>query len=200
MAYDSKRKSVLLFGGYSTEHTWLTDLWRWKDGAWTQLCGEGTDCAAPDATFGETAGLAYDSRRDRLVLFGGYKTWEWDGGAWSLVHDTGKPGDDGFAAPPVYRYLTAAMAFDSAAGVTLLFSASDARLTRYDELWAWDGVSWQVICGGDTGCNGPEDRYGASITYDSRNQRLLMYGGVTSSSDQELWQWKDGAWTLLCGQ
>ena len=63
-------------------------VWRWESPRWVRL----DTGAAPAARVGQ--GLAYDSARRRLVLFGGYfpatnrsstETWEFDGSAWRLV-------------------------------------------------------------------------------------------------------------------
>src|SRR5467141_4109365 len=58
-------------------------------GGWQQLSGSG-----PGDRIG--FGLAYDSVRDRVVLFGGTTgndelgdTWEWDGNSWTKVATTG---------------------------------------------------------------------------------------------------------------
>src|SRR5262245_25207162 len=61
MAYDDARRVVLLFGGAST--TMLGDLWSWDGGRWTRLSTSG-----PPAR--DEAVMVFDSRRQRLVLFG----------------------------------------------------------------------------------------------------------------------------------
>ena len=70
MAYDSARDRVLVFGGQqaSGDSPLLSDLWALslQGPAWTQLMPGGT---APAARHEHQ--VAYDSGRDRLLLYGG---------------------------------------------------------------------------------------------------------------------------------
>ena len=67
--------------------------WLWQDGRWTR-----SDAASPTPQRVSHA-LAYDTRRRRVVMFGGHAgfmpgrngehfgdTWEWSGAAWERVH------------------------------------------------------------------------------------------------------------------
>jgi hypothetical protein len=75
---------MLFGGGNQTIH--FADTWQWSGIDWVLL----TPPASPPAR--EAHGLAYDSNRDRAVLFGGYSqggggrsladTGEWDGVTW----------------------------------------------------------------------------------------------------------------------
>ena len=87
-AYDSKRGRVIVFGGFGADGM-LGDTWAWDGRAWTRLAD-----ASPTGPDARGMGyLAYDRKRDRVVLFGGRKgwpidlndTWEWDGAAWKRV-------------------------------------------------------------------------------------------------------------------
>lgn len=86
--YDSKRGRVLIFGGFGADGM-LGDLWSWNGTAWTKLAD-----ASPNGPEPRAMGyIAYDRKRDRVVLFGGRKgwpndlndTWEWDGSRWRRV-------------------------------------------------------------------------------------------------------------------
>jgi hypothetical protein len=84
-AYDSKRGHVILFGGLTREGS-LGDTWAWDGRAWTRLAAASSNGPSPRAM----GYLAYDRKRDRVVMFGGRPrwpddlndTWEWDGTAW----------------------------------------------------------------------------------------------------------------------
>ena len=87
--YDSKRGVTLVFGGVDSSG-FLGDLWAWTGMEWRKLAGASSGGPAPRA-MGQ---LAYDQRRDRVVLFGGRKgwpdgdlndTWEWDGATWRRI-------------------------------------------------------------------------------------------------------------------
>jgi len=84
MVHAPQLGGVLLHGGSSSEQ--LGDLWRWDGQAWTLLSTEGPSRSLH--------GLAYDPRRQRLVVYGGLthmgrtprsdseEVWEWDGARW----------------------------------------------------------------------------------------------------------------------
>ena len=86
IAYDSRRGTILLFGG-SAPDGFAGDTWQWDGREWRRLATDGPEPRA-------MAALAYDERRDRVVLFGGRKgypdgdlgdTWEWDGASWKRI-------------------------------------------------------------------------------------------------------------------
>jgi hypothetical protein len=95
LVYDSSRKKAILFGGrsgyYQTDV--LNDTWEWDGSAWTKVADTGP-------TARRNPRMAYDSARQKVVLFGGIPfngpmlndTWEWDGSAWTKVADTGPSG------------------------------------------------------------------------------------------------------------
>ena len=80
--------------------------------------------------------MAYDSNRQRTVLFGGLDsasdtrndTWEWDGVIWVPMAPANSPSP---------RQQTA-MAFDAGRGVVVLFGGRDGSLELSDT-WEWDG-------------------------------------------------------------
>lgn len=88
-AYDSKRGVTVMFGGVDGSG-FLADLWTWTGAEWRKLADASSAGPAPRAT----AQLAYDPKRDRVVLFGGRNgwpdgdlndTWEWDGATWRRI-------------------------------------------------------------------------------------------------------------------
>jgi hypothetical protein len=84
-AYDSKNGSLVIFGGSSSTGI-LGDTWAWDGKQWKQLATEGP---APRMM----GYLAYDKKRNTVVLFGGRlgwpndanDTWEWDGAKWRKI-------------------------------------------------------------------------------------------------------------------
>jgi hypothetical protein len=76
IAYDAAGGRTFMIGGYAS--TYLTTVWGWDGAAWTSL-------AQPSTTPRGYAMAAYDSSRQRIVLFGGYNstssqlgdTWEY---------------------------------------------------------------------------------------------------------------------------
>ena len=72
MTFDGTRGEIVLFGGnrvlFGRDDEWdtlLGDTWVLRDGGWHRRDGHGP---APRAE----AAMAYDRRRGRVVLFGGY--------------------------------------------------------------------------------------------------------------------------------
>ncbi|MBX2820317.1 MAG: hypothetical protein KTR29_11570 [Rhodothermaceae bacterium] len=62
----------------------------------------------------------------------------------------------------------------------------------YGDTWEWDGATWQQVAE-----SGPEARGMAAMTFDSKNNRVLMHGG--RSLDRKafggLWAWDGSEWT-----
>lgn len=74
MAYDSRRRVSVLFGGRDNALGELGDTWEWDGTTWTQI----TPSVAPPAR--HMHAMAYDARRGRTVLYGGEAdgiTWEY---------------------------------------------------------------------------------------------------------------------------
>jgi hypothetical protein len=122
MAFDSARGVTVLFGGTTqlSAETALGDTWEWNGSYWLEHFG------VPGPPPRRLAGLAYDSRRQRTVLFGGTgttttysDTWEWDGAAWTHRTPAGTPSVNG------------ALVYDAARGVCVEFEGSVAGLFEY---------------------------------------------------------------------
>ena len=115
MAYDSVRGVVVLFGGAGDSGA-LQDTWEWNGSAWTQRCTGA--CTKPSAR--SQHGMAFDSNRDRVVLFGGTgadendETWEWDGSSWTQFTPSTRP-----------TPRRTPLAYDSDRKRTVLFSGND---------------------------------------------------------------------------
>ncbi len=135
----------------------------------------------------EGLGMAYDSARGRLVLFGGIAvdrmddTWEWDGRDWLERSPAHRP------APRTGHGL----AYDSGRGRTLLFGGRGA-LGRLSDLWEWDGVDWVFVAADP----GPAPRTRHAMAFDGTRDRLVRFGG-TSPGDELLgdtWEWDGARW------
>lgn len=72
LAYDPVRESIILSGGGQYQpyggsgYKYFDDVWQWNESAWSEITPPGTRPPAVQAAAG-----AFDSRRGRLVLFGG---------------------------------------------------------------------------------------------------------------------------------
>lgn len=172
MAYDSKRKKVVLFGGKDV--TALGETWEWDGSTWTQVATTG-----PAPRYGHA--MAFDESRDRTVLFGGTSsapfmgngnadnnpssffcdTWEWDGTSWEKVTNAKtfyyfqeRPEFLGANAPQPRRF--AAMAYDKARRRVVLHGGEccfmdDGRGVQANpgkqanDTWEWNGNTWEGV-------------------------------------------------------
>jgi hypothetical protein len=133
--------------------------------------------------------LAYDSARQRTVLFGGLHgdpglddTWEWDGTVWTRRSP---------AQSPPARY-GAALAFDSARGRAVLFGGRNAT-TPLADTWEWDGTTWHPRGSPLV----PPSRSGHTLVYDSVRGRVVLFGGWRGGFEHpaDTWEWDGTNWT-----
>src|SRR5687768_15687302 len=105
--------------------------------------------------------LAYDSRKQKVLLFGGYRnsigttlndTWEWDSTGWTQVADIGPSSRAGHS-----------MAYDETRKKMVLFGGFDNSLEIKNDTWEWDGNEWLQVAD-----IGPEPRTWAPLAYDSQ--------------------------------
>ena len=135
------------------------------------------------------------------MLFGGWDgsnflddTWVWDGTDWTQVTKN----------PPPSRELES-MWYDPILQKTVIFGGlgrltSQDRLTRYDDMWQFDGTGWVEIK--PTAL--PGTRYGASVAVDPRNGHAVLFGGLQLTGPDILqvqdyasdtWEWDGTNWT-----
>src|SRR5450432_3097305 len=135
MAYDISQNRLVLFGGTGTpgdRYKENQDTWEWDGTTWTQVATSGPQARS-------SHGMAYDRKRDKVVLFGGgitfvrpflNDTWEWDGAAWSQRFPASQPSPRaGFG-----------MVYDPVQSRTLLFGGTDGISLVFNDTWTWDGT------------------------------------------------------------
>jgi hypothetical protein len=187
-ASGSSDKLVVLFGGASGSNL-FADTWIWDGTEWTQVADTGPAARSSHS-------LAYDSARNRVVLFGGRTatnsvvgdTWEWDGTEWTQVQDVG---------PSARR--AHAMAFDPTASRVVLFGGAGANNEGLDDTWLWNGTDWTQAA--DTG---PDPRAGSAMVAATT---IVLFGGVNSVDPNlptanriiygDSWRWDGRVWTKV---
>ena len=139
MVYDARRKKIVVFGGLGPRTgeqsaPMLGDTWEFDGTTWTRL-----DVAGPPARLG--AGVAYDSKRGVVLLFGGANhegvfndLWSWDGTAWKKLSQSGPE-------PRVMGYL----AYDKKRDRVVMFGGRRGAPDNGDlgDTWEWDGAAWR---------------------------------------------------------
>ncbi len=139
MVFDERRGRVVVFGGLGTGPAGqrppaLGDTWEFDGERWKQ-------CSVDDGPMARSgAGAAYDSRRGRVVIFGGVSdsgfvndTWAWDGEAWAKLADTG----------PEARGM-GYMAYDKSRDRIVMFGGRKGYPNGdLNDTWEWDGTGWR---------------------------------------------------------
>jgi cysteine-rich repeat protein len=193
VAYDRARGEVVLFGGGVIGADQYTpaangDTYVLRDEDWIPL----EVSPAPSPRMGPL--MAYDPRREVVVLWGGYvdptpnappyddlevltDTWEFDGAAWTEIAVEGPPGR-----------VESAMAYDEAAGVMVVFGGNvdqgDGTLRPSADHWTYDGSAWREIRYAQAS---PPIRYAHRMAYDARRRRMVVAGSVSENTVLELW-------------
>jgi hypothetical protein len=151
----------------------------------------------PPARFAHT--MAYDSRRGRVVMFGGRSIgpnvttaslrdlWEWDGTRWHFRATNG----------PVAR-VYGSMAFDERRGCTVLFGGQPlpglGETAETELVWEWDGERWHTNLP-PANPSSANFRAQSRMTYDSF-RGVIVFGPTTESiSHWSFWDWDGVRWT-----
>lgn len=187
MVYDAARaESVLIEGsesgmfGLNPDATWI-----WDGRAWTRHWP--VRGSAPGIRIGHA--MAYDSARQRVVLFGGEDsesmlpgTWEWDGTRWLQ------------RTPPIEPPVRSshAMAYDVARARTVLFGgALELTMGLASDTWTWDGSAWTQR----TPAASPSARVAHAMAYDAWRGRIVLFGGYDHQLLGDTWEWDGSSWT-----
>lgn len=175
----------VLFGdataGDAAQHL-LGDTWTWDGARWTEVRG-------PHPPARAEAAAAWDPKRKRMVLFGGYTwtagvrerlqdTWEFDGSAW-VRFATGGPSPRSGAA----------MAFDAELGQVVLFGGSGAR----NDTWIWDGTAWSEV----PAPTPPPGRFNPAMAGAAAGHVLRFGGWDGQARTADTWRLRGGLWSAL---
>ena len=198
MVYASDKKKVVLFGGQSYESsrssypiyyddTWLYDL---STNTWIEVdAGD-----VPSARSGHK--MVYDSKNNKVVLFGGYyesesgssiydDTWVYD-----VASETWTEMDTEIS-PPERAWHD--MVYASATNQIILFGGDNPELEiNYDDTWVYDLSSneWTEMKPTTT----PSARWGHAMVYDPIYNKVILYGG---GGNDETWAYdiSTNVWT-----
>lgn len=197
MAWDSTRNRVVLFGGRQSpvetgaDPVFLGDTWVYENDNWRRIDSVETP------TIRQTAGLAYDSARDRVVLYGGnilaadgtsftgrYDTWEFDGTQWHQIIAEGPK-----VAKPI-------LAYDATSKQTYLIGLNDTGTTTVMYRYVPASKEWVAV----TADKMPTCVNDGHMVYQSHTGRLLFLGGVCATDTpalEEAFEFDGSTWTKL---
>jgi hypothetical protein len=185
MVFDEARARSVLFGG-STSSGGSSDTWVWDGTAWSRPA----ITAKPTAR--QSPGLAYDSARHLVRLFGGSDgtpaPWEWDGGTMWKSSSTA-------ATSPDIRY-SAAMTYDRVRDVLVVFGGLTTTMPSGDnpETWEWSASSGFVK---RSPALSPPPRHANVLVYDESRARVVMFAGSDGMVLNDLWEWDGTGWAQL---
>jgi len=199
MAYDAESDRIILYAGvisgdnFAPVDTWAFDM---NTKTWTQMKAPG-----PANHFGHS--LVYDSKADRMILWGGWnmednagldETWAYDYNTdtWTKMNPTVKPPGVNFQG----------MVYDSKADRVIMWGGGiNTSVWIYD----YNTDNWEER----KPSGGPSSRYLHNMSYDSKADRTILYGGYTGSVESlseldtltsaETWayDYNLNTWTLL---
>jgi len=141
--------------------------------------------------------VAYDSGRDKTVLFGGVvetsggnwsktaETWEWSGKDWTQIRTE--------ISPPARS--RGAMAYDKTRGMVILFGGWNDLGKSLGDTWGWDGNTWTKFC---SSCN-PPPRGCFDMFYDPSRKQVVLYGGCDDNGNfyNDAWEWNGVDWDRI---
>jgi cysteine-rich repeat protein len=203
------RGHCLMYGGRDSNGT-LRDTWIWEANTWRDVTGEATPAFRAPA--------AYDSRRDRVVMFGDLETWEWYDGAWhSIAIPANGPRPESVAVSFFHRGRERVVVIDGSGQIwewtgavwiaapeaTTLVPSAVAYDSHRDRAVAVVGTrTWELSSDGwvdVTPLTGvPPARTGFAMAYDPLRRRVVLQGGIIGDSPRvDAWEWNGVRWDEL---
>ncbi|HVZ74593.1 MAG TPA: kelch repeat-containing protein [Polyangia bacterium] len=178
LAHDPVTKKTVLYESDDYIYEWDPVTPAWKK------------VTAPDAATINTPNyyptLTYDPVRAVIVVFAGLyqarQLWEFDTTAYGFTNRSVP-----FNGP--LQRQNPALAFDTKRGKLMLFGGRSSADNLYkQDTWEWSGTdaTWLQRTTVDTK---PDARYLSAMVYDSKRDRLLLYGGTGAATYDDLWQW-----------
>lgn len=185
---DPTNKFIYLYGGID-EYATLADMWKYINGAWTQVTLD-TSATSTAPLSCLTPAASFDTDRQKLVIVcSDSVVYEFDGAAW-VKFDSLK------TTPPARRF--SSLVYDATLKKSVLFGGWDA--TNYlNDTWLWDGAKWTQEKN-----HLPTARSNASMWYDPTLKKTIVYGGIgrltsldTITRYADMWSFDGSGWTAM---
>lgn len=189
--YDSASNRMTIFGGDSGSSTCLNDAWilsgaNGQSGTpgWSAL----TTSTAPAARI--YAGAAYDANTKSMMLFGGNNcSTGFFSDVWVLSNANGEGASAWTQLAPSgtspQARESASVVYDSANNILIMYGG-DAGGSPFGDVWALSHANgsggtpaWTQLTPSGTA---PSARTGQTAVYDSANDRLIIFGGISGGT------------------
>jgi N-acetylneuraminic acid mutarotase len=200
LVYDSKSDRIILFGGVTggtlQTASVLNDTWAYdyNTNTWTELA------KGPGDHLGYR--MAYDSKSDRCILFGGLgfpsfkmynDTWAYDfnSDTWTEMQPS--------TSPPARDYH--AMAYDAHTDRVILFGGfeldENMQFIALSDTWAYDynTNTWQELERGQG--EYPSGRGYHTLVYNKKAGRSILFGGSSGGTETWSYDYSTNTWTQL---
>ncbi|MFW9786069.1 MAG: Kelch repeat-containing protein [Candidatus Thorarchaeota archaeon] len=182
MAYDNESDLIVIFGGWNTtappSNAWKNDTWVFDYN--TDTYTRKDPSIAPHGR--AEPGLAYDSVRDQMVLFGGMEYFDLSlrlNDTWTYDVDTDTWTEILPASAPSARRAHD-MVYDIESDRMIVFGGEDGA--GLNDTWAFNAGTgvWQKM----SPTSAPPARFGHRMSYDIESDRVILFGGrVFESND-----------------
>jgi uncharacterized protein (TIGR03437 family) len=145
----------------------------------------------------QAAGMAYDSARAQIVMFGGSNsqsllndTWVWNGTNWAQK----------LPIPSPNPRSSPAMAYDPVHGQVVLFGGSASNpvgttSVSLNDTWTWNGTQWSAQ---SPATSPPALNALPAMAFDAAHGQVILLLGDGFST--ETWIWSGSNWTRLSPQ
>jgi hypothetical protein len=181
----------VLFGCSDNAAT-FDDTWTYDGTTWTLH----TPATHPSGRI--NARMAYDPRRQRVVLFSGQQvgpggqavnladTWEWDGTSWrDVTASSPQPPGRGHHVLQWDPLRERVMLVGGARHFSPVPKGS-----ALGDHWEWNGAAWSEVQ-----VARPPARIAPSLSFDEDRRVMVLYGGFDDVDLGDLWEWNGTSWT-----
>ena len=189
LVYDEANRRVLLWGGSTPidggrTGTLFNDSWGFDGQRWTMIGATGEKRSG--------AQLTYDTKRNRVVSFGGYNPSSlpdlrvFDGKDWLTINQH-----------PELRAAEPGFVYDTKRDRFVTFGGSAGRGSALGETWEFDHAQWHKVA-----VPGPSPRQAHVMVFDAKRNRTVLFGGMgTGAAGQppltlgDTWEYDGAKWT-----
>lgn len=182
--------TFMIWGGRDSNNQPINDTWGFDGGQWKQLANnigpmDTTTMTLPDPSgptvFDPTANVfvTYREPSGDLLTF--------DGTTWTVK----AKGSDTGAPPP---RIQSSLGIDGVNHQVVLYGGFCTAFSGLcSDMWRWTGSAWQPI----TLTSPPPDRKGAQIVFSGPLNKLILFGGRSTSQFSDTWGFDGTNWSQL---